>query len=117
MLAALENFLTRDHEADWKLWQGQVQHIHDKVAEVEGVTPEIHVPDIENHVPSLNVTWDQAKVKIDGNEVREKLRLGHPSIQTVGGAESLGITTWMFNPGEERIVASRIKEILMEAST
>jgi len=116
MLAALENFLFRDHEADWKMWEDQVQHIHDKVAEVDGVTPEIHVPDIANHVPSLKVTWDQEKVKINGNEVREKLRLGHPSIQTVGGAESLGITTWMFNPGEERIVASRIKEILMEAS-
>ncbi|NND32718.1 MAG: selenocysteine synthase [Saprospiraceae bacterium] len=112
MLAALENFLTRDHEADWKLWKGQIEHIHDTVASVDGVMAEIHVPEIANHVPSLKVSWDQNKIKMDGNAVREKLRMGHPSIQTVGNNESLGITTWMMNPGEERIVASRIKEIL-----
>lgn len=112
MLAALENFLNRDHEADWKLWAGQIQHIHDAVSSVEGVKSEIHVPEIANHVPSLNVSWDMNMIKLDGNQVREKLRMGHPSIQTVGGKESLGITTWMLNPGEERVVASRIKEIL-----
>lgn len=112
MLAALENFLSRDHEADWKLWEAQIKHIHDAVASVDGVMPEIHVPEIANHVPSLRVKWDMNKIKMDGNEVREKLRMGHPSIQTVGDKESLGITTWMMNPGEERVVASRIKEIL-----
>jgi len=30
----------------------------------------------------------------------------------MGGEETLDITTWMMNPGEERIVASRIKELL-----
>lgn len=112
MLAALENFLSRDHEADWKLWKGQIQHIHDAAASVDGVMPEIHVPEIANHVPSLRIKWDMDKIKMDGNAVREKLRMGHPSIQTVGDRESLGITTWMMNPGEERIVASRIKEVL-----
>jgi L-seryl-tRNA(Ser) seleniumtransferase len=112
MLAALENFLSRDHKADWKLWEGQIQHIHDAVSSVDGVNAEIHVPEIANHVPSLKVSWDMNMIKLDGNQVREKLRMGHPSIQTVGDKESLGITTWMLNPGEERVVASRIKEIL-----
>ncbi|MBK8507028.1 MAG: PLP-dependent transferase [Saprospiraceae bacterium] len=112
MLAALENFLSRDHDADWKLWKAQIQHIHDAAASVDGVKPEIHVPEIANHVPSLKISWDMNKIKMDGNEVREKLRMGHPSIQTVGDKESLGITTWMLNPGEERAVAPRMKEIL-----
>ena len=112
MLVALENFLERDHKADWELWDSQVKHIRDVVGSVDGVTPEIHVPEIANHVPSIKIGWDQEKIKMDGNEVREKLRMGHPSIQTVGDKESLGITTWMLIPGEERIVATRIKEIL-----
>ena len=45
--------------------------------------------------------------------VRQKLREGHPSIETVGGRGSIGITTWMLVPGQERIVASRLREILM----
>jgi L-seryl-tRNA(Ser) seleniumtransferase len=37
---------------------------------------------------------------------------GHPSINTVGDKESIGITTWMMDPGQERIVAKRVKEVL-----
>jgi L-seryl-tRNA(Ser) seleniumtransferase len=46
------------------------------------------------------------------DEMRQKLRDGHPSIETVGGKDSVGITTWMMQPGQERIVATRIREIL-----
>ena len=84
----------------------------DSAASVGGVETEIHVPDIANHVPSLRVRWDQEKIKMTPNEARQALRSGHPSIETVGGKESVDITTWMMNPGEERIVARRIKEVL-----
>ena len=47
--------------------------------------------------------------------MRKQLREGHPSIQTVGNDSILGITTWMMVPGQERIVAKRIKEILINA--
>lgn len=116
MLMAVENYLSRDHEADWKLWEKQIQLIHDAAKSVNGVEPEIHVPDIANHVPSLRIRWDEDKIKWSPNEVRQQLRDGHPSIETVGGGESVDITTWMMNPGEERIVAARIKEILQEGS-
>ncbi|MBK8500700.1 MAG: hypothetical protein IPL46_00010 [Saprospiraceae bacterium] len=39
-------FPFRDHDADWKLWKAQIQHIHDAAASVDGVKPEIHVPEI-----------------------------------------------------------------------
>lgn len=116
MLAAVEAYLERDHEADWKLWESQVKLIGESASSVSGVEHEIHVPEIANHVPSLRVSWDQKKVKITPGEVREALRNGHPSIETVGGGDSLGITTWMMNPGEERIVASRLREILEGAA-
>ena len=51
-------------------------------------------------------------MKISANEVRKQLSEGHPSIQTVGDSTNVGITTWMMVPGQERIVAKRIKEIL-----
>ena len=116
MLVALELFLERDHEAQWKEWEAQVQHMHDAVAAIEGVEPEIHVPPIANHVPSLKISWDPDQVKTTPGEVREALRLGHPSIETVGNDEYIGITSWMMNPGEERFVASRLAEILGDAN-
>lgn len=115
MLVALEHYLNKDHEAEWKLWKEQIQLISDLATSVPGVESEIHVPEIANHVPSLKVWWDEKKVKTTPPEVRDALRNGHPSIETVGGNESVNITTWMMNPGEERIVAQRLRDILAAA--
>lgn len=116
MLVAIEQYLSRDHQKDWKLWEGQVNLIYDAATSVPGVMGEKHVPQIANHVPSLNIKIDQSKVNMTCDQLRTALREGHPSIETVGDASTLGITTWMMIPGEERIVAKRIKEILSSAS-
>ena len=112
MLAAIESYISRDHEKDWELWEMQIKTIMDAASQVSGVVTERHVPEVANHVPSLRLSWDQEKIKMTPGDVREKLKEGHPSIETVGGREYVGITTWMMQPGQERIVASRIKEIL-----
>jgi len=112
MLATVESYISRDHKKDWALWEMQINTIVDAVSSIPGVVPEKHVPEVANHVPSLRLSWDQDKVKMTPDEMRQKLREGHPSIETVGGSESVGITTWMMQPGQERIVASRIREIL-----
>jgi L-seryl-tRNA(Ser) seleniumtransferase len=117
MLVAIEVYLKRDHQADWALWEKQVKVLNDAVASIPGVTPEIHVPEVANHVPSIRFKWDEKKVKITPDQAREALRNGHPSIETVGGKESLDMTTWMMVPGEERIVARRLKEILQAAAS
>lgn len=115
MLVALEVYLARDEKAEWDMWEKQVKLIHDHATSVPGVTAEIHVPKLANHVPSLRVRWDANKVKITADDARKALRDGHPSIETVGDKETIGITTWMMSPGEERIVARRLKEVLQEA--
>lgn len=116
MLVALEMYLQKDHEKEWKLWEDQIDLISNRAKTVAGVRTEIHVPKHANHVPSLRIRWDQNKVKITPNEARKQLREGHPSIQTVGNNESIGITTWMMVPGQERIVAKRLQEILKNAT-
>mgnify|MGYP003683418861 FL=1 len=115
MLAALELYLQKDHAQEWEMWESQIQLISDSATSVAGVKSEIHVPKYANHVPSLRIRWNEKKVKISKNEVRKQLREGHPSIQTVGDSKSVGITTWMMVPGQERIVAKRVKEILSSA--
>lgn len=115
MLVAVELFLKRDHEAQWKVWEQQVQLIRETVMSVDGVKGEIHVPEIANHVPSLKISWGN-KVKATPAQIRDALRNGHPSIETMGGNETVDITTWMMIPGEERIVAKRLKELLEAAA-
>ncbi len=116
MMVAVELFLARDHEAEWKMWQNQIKMIQDAALSVAGVKADVHVPEIANHVPALTVSWNENKVKASASDIRDALRNGHPSIETMGGKDTIDITTWMMNPGEERIVAKRLKELLQNAS-
>lgn len=115
MLVALELYLARDHKREWALWESQIQLISDSAASVKGVETEIHVPPHANHVPSLKIRWDESIVKISKPDFRKQLVDGHPSIETVGNDKEVGITTWMMEPGQERIVAQRVRELLANA--
>ena len=112
MLAALELYLNRDHDAEWKMWEDQINMISDAAKSVGNVETKISVPAYANCVPTLRINWDQNKIKISPDELRKKLREGNPSIQTVGDKNSIGMTTWMMVPGQETIVSKRIKSIL-----
>ena len=112
MLAALELYLSKDHQAEWKMWEDQIDLISESAKSVSGVETTIHVPPHANHVPSLKIRWDQSKVNISPDNVRKILRDGSPSIETVGNKNEIGITTWMMVPGQEKIVAKKIKKIL-----
>ena len=111
MLTALELYLKKDHDKEWKMWEGQIQMISDSTRSFDGVKSEIFVPKYANHVPSLKINWDSKKINITPNQFRHELRSGHPSIETTGDNESVGITTWMMEPGQERTVSRRIREI------
>ncbi|WP_111308330.1 aminotransferase class V-fold PLP-dependent enzyme [Confluentibacter sediminis] len=113
MLVAIEDFLNRDHKKDWELWENQINHIKASVDPIIGLNSKTVVPELANVVPTLHLDWDNKKVKITGDELKEALRKGHPSIEIAGGGKnSVSITTWMLKPGQERIVASRLFEIL-----
>ncbi len=114
MLVALEIYLAKDHEQEWKMWEDQIKHIQKAVDSVEGVTSEIYLPEIANEVPTLRVTWDQESGKATYAEVRKRLRFGHPSIEIWPHDTDMQITTWMMEPGQERAVAQRVKEALEE---
>ena len=117
MLVALECYVATDHEKEWDLWESQIRLIEASVAAVPGTLPEYHVPPVANHVPTLRISWDAMRIPITPDDVRTRLRLGHPSIEVGGDGNALNVATWMMRPGEERIVASRISEILKESSS
>lgn len=116
MLIALEAFLKKDHDQERKQWEDQVEHIAKAVQAVPGVSTKIYVPPIANHVPTLDISWDTQKVPLSGDELKEVLRSGHPSIEVAGGGpDSISITSWMMRPGQERVVAQRVQQGLTEA--
>jgi len=113
MLLALELFLKRDHEAVWKEWEARCSRITQALAEFKDVRTEVNVPAIANAVPHLQVSWDYEKRKLNPGQMAEKLRDGEPSIEVVPGSRrQLVVGVWMMEPGDDLIVAQRLRQIL-----
>lgn len=114
MMVALEIYLEKDHEKEWKQWERWVEKIANVMNSLPSVETERYIPEMANHVPHLKITWDEAIIKISPPEVVQKLRHGYPSIETLGGKDSIIYNMFMLQPEEIGIVASRTKNILEE---
>jgi L-seryl-tRNA(Ser) seleniumtransferase len=113
MLVALELFLARDHAAVWREWEGRCRRITEALKGFDDVRTEIDVPEIANAVPHLHVSWDVARRRLSPSDVAKRLRDGRPSIEVnPSTGRQLVIGVWMMEPGEDAIVAERIREVL-----
>jgi len=114
MLVALELYTQRDHEAQWKDWESRVKTIVTAVSNVPTVETSVLIPAIANHTQHLSIRWDQSRIKISPPDVMKKLREGQPSIEAcpMTNSDQLVFTVWMMQPGEDAIVARRVREIL-----
>jgi uncharacterized pyridoxal phosphate-dependent enzyme len=119
MVKALELYLNEDHEGVWKDWQGQLDYISGQITRVPGVSTAFFVPDIANHVPHMNVTWDSGRIALAPKEVSQLLLDSSPSI-VIGSDEShpgLVMNSFMLQPGENKIVAEQLTRIFREHSS
>jgi L-seryl-tRNA(Ser) seleniumtransferase len=120
--------IAMDHNKEWKKWEAGIALIENAVKSIDGISTTITVNPLGNHTPSLHITWDDTRIKLTGHELRENLRNGNPSIEAgfsglpifkgqatppkpgAKGGNSVSITVWMMQPGEDKIVARRLKE-------
>lgn len=123
VLAAVETWLTMDHNAKWKKWLSYLDTISKSMAKIDGVTTELNEPQgLDNKSPVLKVTWDTQKFNITGEELAEVLGRTKPRIALgAGGARgyetgptSVSITTGQMQPGEDKIVAQRLTDVLKQ---
>jgi L-seryl-tRNA(Ser) seleniumtransferase len=116
MLVALDLYVKRNHEQERREFDKRASIIQKSAAEVPGVKAEIFVPEIANHVPHVRISWDAAAKKITAAEVVKALRDGEPSIGTRSERDTIVVGVWMMRPGEEKIVARRLRQVLSGAS-
>lgn len=117
MVKALELFLSEDHDALAKEWQGRLQGISQQITKVPGVRTSFFVPDIANHVPHMQITWD-SKIALTPEQVSKMLKSSQPSI-VMGGGEGkpgLAMNSFMLQPGEDKIVAEQLVKLFREHS-
>ena len=120
MLMAVEMWVKRDHDAEWKRWSDGLEHIAGRVSAIDGITTSIVQPaGLSNRTPSLRVWWPRQKFGISGEELARTLLDTDPRIALfpAGGAADpsltgVSITPYMLSPGEEKIVAERLHSLL-----
>jgi L-seryl-tRNA(Ser) seleniumtransferase len=113
MMVALEVFMKRDHEADWREYEKRVKIVADSVQSIKGVKTETWMGEIANHVPHLKITWAPGEFKTSLADMQKKLREGEPSIEVTPGLDNgLVIGVWTLQPGEAEIVGRRVREVL-----
>ena len=128
MVAAVEAWVTRDHEAEWKTWLSWLDNISRRVSSIESVKTSVREPTgLGNRSPSLTISWDPAKLYVTGEDVSEELARTKPRIALGGGGggggrdgdvdpsmTSISVTAWMMQPGDDKVVADRIHGVLSQ---
>ncbi len=111
---ALEHFINTDQDKEWKILEDRVAVIAKEATSVPGVKAELIPLPLINRIPTLNISWDKSKIKLEN--LVANLRNGNPSIEVMGGpAGSINVTSHMLKKDEVKIVASRIREELYKA--
>jgi L-seryl-tRNA(Ser) seleniumtransferase len=111
MVKALELYLNEDHEALAQEWWKRLDMISKQVTKVDGVSTAYFVPDIANHVPSMQINWDPRRISLAPRDVYDALRKSKPSI-VLGRTEiGLEMNSFMLQPGEDKIIADQLVQI------
>jgi L-seryl-tRNA(Ser) seleniumtransferase len=128
LVAAVDWFLKQDEAAMEAEYRGRADRIAKDLSTIPTLQTQIFIPEVANHVPHLLITYDTNRVKITGAEVMQKMRQGKPRIELnpatggapasaglQGGPNTIVVGVWMLQPGEEMVVARRLREVLQQA--
>ncbi|WP_213803778.1 aminotransferase class V-fold PLP-dependent enzyme [Granulicella sp. dw_53] len=120
LLAAVRQWYKRDHAAEQAQWMAWMQHIADRLKGLPSLTVEVEPAgtDLSNRCPNLHLRWDANALKITGTELVARLDAGSPRIVLTGGQghrpemmqSSISVTSYMMQPGDERIIADALYE-------
>jgi uncharacterized pyridoxal phosphate-dependent enzyme len=113
LYVAIEKFI-RTGEEEWNFWMKQIAHIEDSVKDINSIKTRVFVPELANCTPNLEISWDPTVIKATGQEIQKRLSLGEPGIELNAGKNNISLVTFIMVPGEEKIVAKRIREELLK---
>ncbi|NQV76494.1 MAG: selenocysteine synthase [Bacteroidetes bacterium] len=122
MYVALERHIKMDHVKEWKSWEDAMAVIVNTVKNIKGVSQNVFVPEIANNTPTLHLSWDANLIKLTGKQLKDNLWNGNPGIEVMGGGtmggkrDGIELSVWQLKPGQEKVVARRLKEELLKAS-
>ena len=129
LVAAVDWFLSQDDAAMEAEYRKRAERMAAQLKSIPTVQTQVFIPTVAaNHVPHLLITYDQNRIQITGAEVMKKMREGKPRIELnpstggapasaglPGGPNTVVVGVWMMQPGEDVIVAKRLRAVLQGA--
>jgi len=120
LLAAVDRFVHLDHKAEWREWERRIAVIEEAVKDIPTLQCKRIVPAIANHVPHLQLSWDEKRVATTREQITKDLAAGDPPI-LIGRVHGTGdkgilISVFVLQEGEDRIVAERLRSLLAKAA-
>jgi L-seryl-tRNA(Ser) seleniumtransferase len=129
MVAAIDWFLTQTDAGMETEFRRRADRIAAQLKGIPTLESSVAIPTVPaNVVPHLLIRYDQKRVKISPAAVAKELRQGTPSIELnplTGAKRGAGLPNdentivvgvWMLQPGEDLIVARRLREVLTKAA-
>jgi D-glucosaminate-6-phosphate ammonia-lyase len=120
LVAAVERFVKLDPDAERKEFERKIAVIEAAVKEIPTVVCERITPPISNHVPHLQITWDESRLKTTAAKVTRALAAGSPPVRigrvTHTGDRGILISVLCLQGDEEKEVARRVAEVLRKAA-
>ena len=111
MWKALEVYLNSDQEKLTQEWWDRLHYVSKHLRSVPGIYTAHFVPPIANHVPTMRIEWDPRKFGLTAKEALDFLKSDDPAVLMQDGDDGVSLTmnSFMLKPGEERIIAARLK--------
>jgi L-seryl-tRNA(Ser) seleniumtransferase len=130
MVAAVDWFLSQTDAGMEAEFRRRADRIAAQLKGIPTLESRVVIPDVAaNAIPHLLLRYDTQRVRILPTEVMAELRKGIPSIElnpNTGKKNGAGLPSdestvvvgvWMLEPGEDLIVARRLKEVLGKAAS
>ncbi len=121
LVTALELFANEEFErAEIEAWDQRTNYVVDRMNQIPGVTAYSGLSPMSSTgravhpdgVPIAHVTWDRDVITRSHGEIATELRNTPPHIVVAQSLDGLMVCPHTIEPGEERIIADRLVELL-----